>query len=508
MDFFKSLTFGVKFSKPLTKRSVPAVQMEIKKEVEEDLIPIKRKKVSEEYKKCSENEVINKLRKQHCIKVKGIDEKEKPIESFDELFRRFEIHEQLIKNLVSLNYQQPTPVQMQCLPLFLKQMELKVTAPTGSGKSLAFAVPLIQNILSNNKREGIQALIIVPTRELATQILSVTTRLCVETGVRAHIITSTNEEKMKKFHKKKTDILISTPMKLNHFIASSSTSLKHVEWIVIDEVDKLFEESNQKFQDDLEVILEACDNPKRKFALFSATTSKSMTSWVHEKLKTFATINISPNLPVSTIKQELKYVGTEAAKLQVVRDIVRDGIQPPILIFLQSKDRAKQLFSELVYDGLNIDIIHSDRNEKERNEVYRKFREGKIWILICTELMSRGIDFRNISMVINYDLPTSTTSYVHRVGRVGRAGAKVAGKAITFYTNEDNKRGLLRDIAKMVVKSGSYVEPFLLQLKKSNKKERVALLKKAPKRKIISTKINLNETKRKKKKMKKIVESD
>jgi ATP-dependent RNA helicase DDX52/ROK1 len=136
--------------------------------------------------------------------------------------------------------------------------------------------------------------------------------------------------------------------------------------------------------------------------------------------------------------------------------------------------------------------------------VYRKFREGKIWILICTELMSRGIDFRNISMVVNFDLPSSTISYVHRTGRVGRAGK--SGKAVTFYTNEDNKCGLLRDIARLVQKSGSHVEPFLLQLKKSSKKERVALLNKAPKRKSISTKLNFSEKSKRKKKKKKSVE--
>lgn len=130
MDIFKSLTFGVKFSKPHLKKVVPEVKIEIKKELEEDFIPLKRKKVSEEFKKCKENEVINKIQKEHCIKVKGIDEKEKPIESFDELFTRFKIHEQLMKNIISLNYQNPTPVQMQCLPLFLKQMELKVTGKT------------------------------------------------------------------------------------------------------------------------------------------------------------------------------------------------------------------------------------------------------------------------------------------------------------------------------------------------------------------------------------------
>lgn len=203
---------------------------------------------------------------------------------------------------------------------------------------------------------------------------------------------------MKNFHKKKTNILISTPLKLVHFIKSGEMKLDEVKWIIIDEVDKLFEESNNGFKEDLDQILAACSNPDRKFALFSATTTKEMTPFVHETLKDFATVNISPNLPTSSVEQELKYVGTEAAKLLGVREIFREGVSPPVLIFVQSKDRAKQLFAELMYDGINIDIIHSDRTQKEREDVYKKFREGKIWVLICTELMSRGIDFRDVMM--------------------------------------------------------------------------------------------------------------
>lgn len=316
---------------------------------------------------------------------------------------------------------------------------------------------------------------------------------------------------MSNFHKKKTNILISTPLKMVHFIKNSKMSLNKVEWIVIDEVDKFFEESNQTFQQDLDVIFTECSSPKRKFALFSATTTKEMTAWVHEKLSSgFVTINISPNMPVSSVEQELRYVGTESSKIMELREIIRQGIQPPVLIFVQSKDRAKQLFSELMYDGLNIDIIHSDRTGKERNEIYKKFREGKIWILICTELMSRGIDFQNVSLVINFDLPTSLISYVHKIGRAGRANKK--GKAITFYTNDDNKIGLLRDIAKLIKSSGSNVEPFLLQLKKSTKKERDALLKKAPKRKKISTQIvsksKKNKYGKKKKKVSKVEDDE
>lgn len=360
------------------------------------------------------------------------------------------------------------------------------------------------HISSPETSNQIQSIILVPTRELASQILSVTARLCVETTVRAHIITSTNDEHMKNFHKKKTNILISTPLKLVHLI-KSGVKMNLVKWIVIDEVDKLFEESNNGFREDLNLILDACTNQSKKFALFSATTTKEMTPFVQGNLKNFATVNISPNMPSSSVEQELKFVGTESAKLITIREIMRSEVSPPVLIFVQSKDRAKQLFSELMYDGLNLDIIHSDRSQKEREEVYKKFREGKIWVLICTELMSRGIDFRDVMMVINFDLPTSTYSYIHRIGRCGRAKKK--GKAITLYTNDDQK-GILRDIARLVEKSGSHVEGFLLQLKKSSKKDRDALLKKAPKRKNISIKVDSSRKSKKWKRNVKKIEKD
>lgn len=539
MDIFKSLTVGVKFKKRRWDQNL-ATKLNTS-ENKDDKINVtqkpkkKIKKLSDEHQKQKQSEKVNFVRKLHNINVKGDVEKEKPIESFEELFLRFSIAESLKNNVLSLRYENLTPVQMQVIPLFLKRKQLKVCANTGSGKycscknilhrhllilnfchelfliyfigkTFAFLFPLIQILMDNNDEssnkmpfiDNIRAIILIPTRELAQQILSVATRLCYETNIRANLITSTNKVHMKNFHKKKTNILITTPLRLVHFIKSSTMSLSSVEWIIIDEVDKFFEESNQTFQQDLDVILKTCDNPNRKFALFSATTTKEMTKWVHEKLiDGFVTINISPNKPVCSVNQELRYVGTDSAKLMELREIFRQGIQPPILIFVQTKNRAKQLFTELMYDGLNIDIIHSERSGKDRNEIYKKFREGKIWILICTELMSRGIDFRNVSLVVNFDLPTSLISYIHKVGRVGRTGsANQNDMAITFYTNDDNKCGLLRDIAKIMKASGSSVEPFLLQLKKSTKTERDKLLKKAPKRKSISTKIDFHKTRR------------
>ena len=118
-----------------------------------------------------------------------------------------------------------------------------------------------------------------------------------------------------------------------------------------------------------------------------------------------------------------------------IRQLIQQGINPPVLVFVQSIERAKELFRELIYDGLNVDVIHSERTQAQRDNIVDNFRIGKIWVLISTELMSRGIDFKGVSMVINYDFPQSAASYIHRIGRTGRAGRK--GKAITYFTKED-----------------------------------------------------------------------
>ncbi len=118
-----------------------------------------------------------------------------------------------------------------------------------------------------------------------------------------------------------------------------------------------------------------------------------------------------------------------------LRSLFKKGFEPPILIFVQSKERAKQLFKELIYDGLNVDVIHAERSQLQRDNTIRAFRQGKIWVLICTELMGRGIDFKGVNLVINYDFPLSAISYIHRIGRTGRACR--LGKAVTFFTDDD-----------------------------------------------------------------------
>jgi ATP-dependent RNA helicase DDX52/ROK1 len=163
-----------------------------------------------------------------------------------------------------------------------------------------------------------------------------------------------------------------------------------------------------------------------------------------------------------------------------------------MLIFVQSKDRAKELYNELKFDGVNVDVIHADRKKHERDEVMKEFRLGRIWVLICTDLMSRGVDFKTVNIVVNYDFPQSVVSYIHRVGRTGRAGRK--GKAITFFTDDDVD--YLRNIANLMKKSGVEVADWMLNLKAATSKQWKQLEKKPIKRKTISTDMARNTNKR------------
>ena len=198
------------------------------------------------------------------------------------------------------------------------------------------------------------------------------------------------------------------------------------------------------------------------------------------------------NATASTVHQNIVYVGREDAKLMTLRQSIKDGFEPPMLIFVQSKHRAKELYHELIYDGVNVNVIHGDKKKSERDEIMKKFRLGEIWVLICTDLMSRGIDFKTVNSVINFDFPTSLVSYIHRVGRTGRAGRQ--GIATTYFTDADTP--FVKTIANLMHKSGHEVPEWMLNLKGAANKEWKQIEKKPVKRKTISTSIEKNTNKR------------
>jgi ATP-dependent RNA helicase DDX52/ROK1 len=218
-----------------------------------------------------------------------------------------------------------------------------------------------------------------------------------------------------------------------HALKVESIKLDKVQQIVLDEADRLLDLG---FLDQVDDIFAACTHSSIQKSLFSATIS----SGVEELAKSFMMDPLrivigAKNAATDTIDQKLLYVGQEEGKLIAIRQLIQEGVRPPVLIFVQSIDRAKELFHELVYDGINVDVIHSERTQLQRDAIIENFRLGKIWVLIATELMARGIDFKGVNMVINYDFPQSVASYIHRIGRTGRAGRR--GEAITYFTKED-----------------------------------------------------------------------
>lgn len=425
-------------------------------------------------------EKINHIRNKNRIHCFGQDPPN-PCTSFDQLATTYGLNPQIVKNIASIGYTQPTPIQIQAIPAMLDRREILACAPTGSGKTAAFLLPIMHH-LKEHKKKGYRALILAPTRELAKQIYREFLRLSEGVGLKAHYISkSTTEKRLEK----KYDVLVSTPNRLVYMLQEDPPliNLSQVEWLVIDESDKLFEDGKTGFRDQLAKVYQACDSNNVKRAMFSATFAVEVEEWCKLNLDNVLQVYIgAKNSATTTIEQELKFVGTESGKLLAVRDIIAKGVQPPVLIFVQSKERARELFHELIYDGMNVDVIHSDQTQEQRDNAVKNFRSGKTWILICTELMGRGMDFIGVNLVINYDFPNSAISYIHRIGRTGRAGR--SGRAITFFTESDSM--YLRSIARVMVNAGCPVPNYMLDMKRPNKKIRRAA-KRVPKRDRIST---------------------
>ena len=446
----------------------------------------KKKKITAEKGAALKQEQVNHFRHVNHIHVVGTDVPDLA-SSFDMLGTDYQIQEVVLNNIRELGFGQPTPIQMQAIPAMLHHREILACAPTGSGKTLAFILPLLHH-LKSPQRQGFRALVLSPTRELAKQTLREFQRVADGTGFRIHFIEKASTA-VKKFGPKssqKFDILVTTPNRLIHLLSEDPQpiSLSNIEWLVVDESDKLFEEGKSGFRDQLAMIYNACDARNIRRAFFSATFAYEVEEWCRLNLDNVLQIYIGArNAATDAVEQKLVFVGSESGKLLAMRDLVKKGLQPPVLVFVQSKDRAKELFHELIYDGINVDVIHADRTQLQRDNIVKGFRAGKIWVLICTELMGRGIDFKGVNLVINYDFPNSAISYIHRIGRTGRAGHR--GKAITFFTEGDGVN--LRSIANVMCEAGCQVPDYMLQLRKPRKDIRRKLAHSAPKRASIRT---------------------
>jgi ATP-dependent RNA helicase DDX52/ROK1 len=516
-DLFKRLTSNLNFERNTNshkvdlkrklideqKNSTETLLKKAKIKTTDKIKPVKsksalknqRKKIKIKNLKLSNDENTNRIRNTNQINIVGSD-CPAPIENLNELFftgfddanakKTSNVEKclnKLIENFNSYNFTELTPIQMQVMPIMANNRELLACAPTGSGKTLAFLFPMLFQLIKY-RSTGVKSLVLAPTKELAHQIFIECRRISVDTETHTQLIDSS--VKSLKALMEKCDVLITTPNRLIFMLTNECMleHLKKVEWMIIDEADKLFDNTSAKdsFREQLGKIFKACDNPKVKHALFSATYSADIKNWCKSYFSNMirVTIGKTNRAPVS-LTQEVVFVGNEEGKLIAIRNLLREGFEPPILIFVENKERANSLFKELIYENVNVDVINADRSQLQRENTIRSFRQGKLWVLISTELISRGIDFKGVKLIVNYDFPTSAPNYIHRIGRAGRAGK--TGKAITFCTHEDLPK--LKNIAGILRSAGCVIPESLLQYKKPlNKRKKEKLSDKDFKEKI------------------------
>ena len=436
-----------------------------------------------------------------------------PVMNFAELKPRYDLSNALVGNVTSQGYNVTTEVQLSALPLLMDDsqqlfaenrpinatdkdgnsaIDLLTVAPTGSGKTLAFLIPLIHRL---RKRKGTQqarrftsAIILAPTKELASQIVNEGRRLTLHTGIKVTQVKkgmsigrvqqpsppettiAANEKGVQAQDVVvKADILVSTPGLLNNAIAefAETDALSKVQDLILDEADVLLD---PLFREQTLSIWNGMHSPSLRVSMWSATMGSNIEELARLTIETRRrglAERLGEDIPeaplvrlvvglkdsaVGNVKHELVYAATEQGKLIALRQLLHpraalsdasSPLRPPFLVFTQTIERAIALHAELLYDippaaggARRIAVLHSGLSDSARALVMTGFRTAEIWVLITTDLLSRGVDFRGVNGVVNYDIPSSSAAYVHRVGRTGRAG-RAGGVAVTLYDKDD-----------------------------------------------------------------------
>ncbi|MFI3136614.1 MAG: DEAD/DEAH box helicase [Methylococcaceae bacterium] len=345
----------------------------------------------------------------------------------------------LLTAIHQIGYTQPTPVQTQAIPAILLGKDLRAKAQTGSGKTAAFGLPLLQKILQNREQpkamtqgNPIEILILAPTRELTLQIgealthyaNSITPRLKIHS-----VFGGVNITPQMLALRGGADILVATPGRLLDLVEHNAVNFAHTKTLVLDEADRLL---HLGFSDELAKIIHLLPK-KRQNLLFSATFPPELDHLVAQLL--VQPINIDCIAPTESLIQQRVITVTQERKNALLAHLIHEGNLQQVLVFANAKNTCNRLVLKLAKAEINATALHSDKSQAARNKALNDFKQGKCRVLIATDVAARGIDIEQLATVINFDLPRSPNDYIHRIGRTGRAGQN--GQAISLISEED-----------------------------------------------------------------------
>lgn len=363
---------------------------------------------------------------------------------FDEL----ELEDEILDGLYDMNFQEMTPVQEHTIPVILEGRDIIGCAQTGTGKTAAYTLPLLNKLLvEGNDDNVIKSVIIVPTRELAQQIDQQFQGFSYYLPVSTTVVYGGGDGKGWDVQKRGmlmgSDVVIATPGRMISHIQNSGIDLSHVECLILDEADRMLD---MGFSEDIMKIVSYMPK-QRQTIMFSATLPPKIRELARTILHSPAEVNIAISKPNEAIDQSA-YVCYENQKLGIIREMFAEPTDSKTIIFSSSKLKVKELAHTLKRMKLNVAAMHSDLEQAQREEVMLDFKNNKVSILVATDIVARGIDIEDIGLVINYDVPHDPEDYIHRIGRTARAAA--TGSAVTFVSEDE--QGKFHAIEKFIEK--------------------------------------------------------
>ena len=359
-------------------------------------------------------------------------------------FKDFKFNPQLLEGLLAMGFRNATPIQEQAIPIILDKKDLIACAQTGTGKTGAYLLP-IMNMISETEDRHNNTLILAPTRELAQQIDLQVEALSYFTNISSLTVYGGGDgiayEQQKRSMREGVDLIIATPGRLISHLSSGLLKLDKLQHLVLDEADRMLD---MGFYDDIMKIISFLPE-KRQTVMFSATMPPKIRTMAAKLLKDPSQISLAISKPAAGISQQV-YMVHDEQKVPLLTDLLKTGVYKSIIVFASTKDKVKNLGKVFRGLGLKAEAFHSDLDQKERESILQTFKNKQLPIIIGTDVLSRGIDVEGIDLVVNFDVPHDAEDYVHRIGRTARAETK--GTAITLVNSRDKRK--LDSIEKLI----------------------------------------------------------